>query len=79
MSLTKIERELAEAMFRRMPVESCHHGRGWGHSAACFRSCYSSWNGDVNEIARVLRQNRKNFDIDSFLFVATHMKHSVYA
>ena len=70
--LTKLEKAIAQGLYRRMPVEGCHHGRGWGHSETCFRSCYDSWRGDVNEIAHILSQNRKGFDRDEFVKLASN-------
>ena len=70
LTLTKLEKAIAQAMYRRMPVKSCHSGRGWGHSEACFDTCFSSWRGDVSEIAHVMGQNRKRFDRDAFVKMA---------
>jgi hypothetical protein len=71
MKLTKLEKAIARGMYRRMPVETCHSGRGWGHSEACFHSCHSSWRGDVNELAHVLSLNRKGFGKDAFVLAAS--------
>ena len=69
-TLTELETELARGLYRRMPVESCHSGRGWGHSESCFRSCHSTWSGDVNEMAHVLHLNREGFDREAFIALA---------
>ena len=57
-----IRKALVVALHRQMPVEGYHSGRGWGHSEACYRSCFDSWERTVREIAHELSRLDSTFD-----------------